>query len=411
MRQLVMAVGLAALVAGPAGAQMPDPLMMSGQAVPSGDLPTGTVSVRVVRDSMSNNVVGVEVELHGAGDVRRATTGPDGRAQFTGLPGGVEVHAITVVDGQRLESLAFQVPSSGGIRTLLAARSGAGSPPAGGGSAPAAPGAASAGASADLSIGGNSRIVLEFQDDALTVFYLLEIVNRTNAAITPASALIFDMPTGATGTAVMEGHTVEGAAKGPRVTTVGPFPPGVSSLPIAYRMDLFGPRLTIEQRFPLPMAPVLLAVEKVGPLSVSSPQTGATRETSLSGTPFLVSDGPALASGAPLTIVLEQLPHQSRRGLYLALGVAALIVAWGVWAGQRGAGGERGAEARRRDLLARREKGLAALAALETGHRAGRVAPDRYHHQRASLVEQLERIYGELDERHGPPGGGQGLAA
>ena len=86
-----------------AHAQMPDPRLMHGQAIPAGELPAGSVTVRVVRQMVGNNIAGVEVELHGAGDVRRATTAADGRAQFGGVPVAARVHAVAVVEGERLE--------------------------------------------------------------------------------------------------------------------------------------------------------------------------------------------------------------------------------------------------------------------------------------------------------------------
>ena len=92
------------LMTAPAAAQMPDPRAMHGQAIPAGELPGGSVTVRVVRQALGNNVAGVSVELHGAGPVRSATTAADGRAQFTGVPPGSRVHAIAVVDGERLET-------------------------------------------------------------------------------------------------------------------------------------------------------------------------------------------------------------------------------------------------------------------------------------------------------------------
>ncbi len=113
-----LAVLFAALFAAGLGAQMPDPRQMSGQVLPSADLPTGSVTVRVIRQTMANAAPGIEVELHGAGEVRRATTGQQGRAQFDGLPLGARVHVVAVVDGERLESIEFPVPGSGGARTL-----------------------------------------------------------------------------------------------------------------------------------------------------------------------------------------------------------------------------------------------------------------------------------------------------
>ena len=108
-------------------AQMPDSRLMHGQAIPAGELAPGGVTVRVVRQMVGNNIAGVDVELHGAGEVRRATTGADGRAQFAGVPVGSRVHARAVVEGERLESSPFDVPAAGGVRTILVAGLGLGS--------------------------------------------------------------------------------------------------------------------------------------------------------------------------------------------------------------------------------------------------------------------------------------------
>jgi hypothetical protein len=67
--------------------------------------------------------------------------------------------------------------------------------------------------------------------------------------------------------------------------------------------------------------------------------------------------------------------------------------------------------ARRRALHERREKGLAAIAALDADHRAGRIAEAQYADRRATLVAQLERVYGELDLEGATTPGGQGVAA
>jgi hypothetical protein len=65
--------------AAPAAAQiaMPDPSMINGKALPAGELQTGTITVRVVRESIGNNIVGQQVTMtvNGAapvGSVRRA---------------------------------------------------------------------------------------------------------------------------------------------------------------------------------------------------------------------------------------------------------------------------------------------------------------------------------------------------
>jgi len=60
------------LNAQPGGFAMPDPKEMSGIPRPVDDLPNGTVSVRLIRGSLSNNLTGHAVELHvEGGNVRK----------------------------------------------------------------------------------------------------------------------------------------------------------------------------------------------------------------------------------------------------------------------------------------------------------------------------------------------------
>jgi len=399
---------LAWAVALPASAQ-PDLRSMSGMALPSPEMPDGTVSVRVVRGQITNNLANVPVELHGAGAVRSATTGADGRAQFDGVPAGSRVHAIATVDGARLESHEFEVPQKGGVRTLLAAQEngvGATEPPAASSASPSPSAAAPAAGGRELSLGGNSRVAMEFSDDVLQVFYLLEIVNPTRAAITPASALIFDMPTGAEGTTVLEGSTKQANAKGPRVTVTGPFPPGATPLQIAFRVDTTSTARTIEQKFPLPLDMVMFVVQKIGDMRVSSPQATRNQEAPIEAGMFVMGSGPGLAAGTPLQIHLAGIPHHSRVPAYLALALAIVLLAAGAWAAYS-PGLARDAE--RQQLARRREQGLSRLAELERQYRAGAIADGPYESRRAGLLAELEQVYGALDSAG--DAGGQGVAA
>jgi hypothetical protein len=112
--------------AGPALAQMPDLRAISGKPLPVNDVPPGTVVVRVVRQTMANAAVGVEVSATTrapSGDARTGVmkTGADGRALFSNLPRGSEFQATVTVDGESLQSEAFPVPVQGGVRVLLIA--------------------------------------------------------------------------------------------------------------------------------------------------------------------------------------------------------------------------------------------------------------------------------------------------
>src|SRR5262245_2860512 len=114
---------LCVLVAGSASAQfqMPDPKEMSGIPRPVDDLPNGAISVRLIRGSLSNNIVGHDVKLV-AGD-KVLTVKPDdaGRAEFKEVPPGSTVRAVADVDGEHLESREFPAPTRGGIRLMLVA--------------------------------------------------------------------------------------------------------------------------------------------------------------------------------------------------------------------------------------------------------------------------------------------------
>src|SRR5436305_5850111 len=83
--------------------QMPDPKQMSGIPRPVDDLPAGSISVRLIRGSLSNNIVGHPVELHVGSSVRTAKTDESGRAQFDKVPAGASVTAVADVDGEHLE--------------------------------------------------------------------------------------------------------------------------------------------------------------------------------------------------------------------------------------------------------------------------------------------------------------------
>ncbi len=108
MRRVLVALVLVALVAPGASAQMPDPRQMSGVPLPTGEIPAGTVTVRVVRGTLTNLVTSHPVEL--VGQVQATgKTNEQGRAEFSGLTIGATVRAVTTVDGQRLESQEFSV--------------------------------------------------------------------------------------------------------------------------------------------------------------------------------------------------------------------------------------------------------------------------------------------------------------
>src|SRR5687767_5864171 len=171
LRILLLGVGSWFLAVGVLSAQiaMPDPSLIHGRAIPASDLATGTVTVRVVRETIGNNAVGQDVSLTVNGQPRAGKTDAEGRAEFPGLTPGAEVRATATVDGEALTSESFMVPASGGLRVILvagikeaAARK----------EQEAAAAAAAPPVKGTVVFGPNSRVLMEFQDDVLRVFYV-----------------------------------------------------------------------------------------------------------------------------------------------------------------------------------------------------------------------------------------------
>ncbi len=392
---LVASLGLWAMAVSPglAQIQMPDPREMSGLPLPSGELPAGTVSVRLIRGQLSNNVVDHPVELRTGEDVVTARTDENGRARFEGLAPGTTVTAETTVDDERLESQRFTVPTEGGIRVMLVATLPGDDP----GTASEAGSASQPG---EVTLGGETRVHIEFTDDALQMYYLLDIVNARGVPVTPSATLVFDMPTGAQGTTLLASSTRDANVVGNRVTAPGPFPPGRTPLHIAYVMPQRGVgTVRLTQTFPAELDQVAVVAQKLDEARLSSAQLTEQRELSPGDDPFILGRGPGLAAGEPLTLELSGLPHHSRTPRYVALALALVIVVAGVWASVR-TGGE-SAEADQRKLVAKRDRLLAELVRLKERAESddaglGRGGRPRDAGRRRELTAELVRIYGAL---------------
>lgn len=399
---LVAACVLALLVARPALAQvaMPDAGQMSGIPLPAGELPDGTISVRVVRERMGNNIAGQSVSVTGSGQTKTGTTDDQGRAEFTGFPAGSTVVAATTVDGEMLVSQELPVPARGGVRVALVA----------GASAAAAKERAAAEAAAKepprqgvVVFGGQSRVIFEFQNDVLTVFYLLDIVNNARTPIDPGAPLDIRLPDGAQSPTLMEGSTTQATARGEVVRVTGPFAPGVTSVQIGFSMPDVGRRYTFRQAWPAAFEQPFVAVEKIGALQMASAQLPTVETVNADGGKvFTLANGPRLASGDVLTVNFTDLPVHDMVPRWIAVGIAfaviAAFLAWGFSPARTPA---------RTSLEEERARLMRELVAIEERRHAGKPkAKDA--DRRPALVAELERVLAELDEA---PGGGQGAAA
>jgi hypothetical protein len=381
--------------------QMPDPKQMAGIPRPVTDLPNGAISVRLIRGQLSNNITNFPVELHVGADVRTVKTDDAGRAEFRDLPAGATVKAVAVVDGERLESQEFPAPSEGGIRLMLVATDTTKA------AAPSAPAV-----SGQVAIGGQSRIIVEPGDEAVSVYYLLDIQNTSQSPVNPPAAFEFTLPKDSAGATLLDGSSPNASVKGDKVTVAGPFAPGRTLVQAAFQLQVDSAAVEFTQRFPADLQQVAVVVKKLGDIKLSSPQISRQQDMTNAGETFIAATGGAVAAGQPLTLTIDNLPHHSAVPRWTALGLVGVILAAGVWWARRPEGADRRAADRKR-LIARREKLFADLVRLEQDSRAGKVADGRYEARRESLLASLEHVYGALDsDDSGPaPADRTGMAA
>ena len=371
--------------------QMPDPSQMSGVPLPSAELPVGTITVRVVRGAVSNNIPNQKVALVVGGARREGVTDATGRAAFAGLKPGDQVQASTSIDGGAIESQVITMPAQGGIRVMLVAPD-----PAAAArdaeserlrSAPAEPGI--------VVFGGESRFIVERGDESLNVFYVLEIVNTARTPVATAAPLIFDLPSGSAGASLLEGSTPQATVSGSRVTVTGPFAPGKTPLQIAYELPYRGASVTIEQDLPAALPQLAVAGETTGGVTMTSPLFTASRDMNADGRVFKVGNGAAIPAGGELTLTFDNLPHHPRWPRFTALGVAVAIMLLGLVAGFSRRQGP--ASAGRDALVSARDAAFAELDALEARRATGSIDAEAYAAERARLVGSLEDIYAGLD--------------
>ncbi len=376
---------------------MPDARAMSGIPRPDGSLAPGTVSVRVVRGQLGNLVIDHPVEFVVAGTSQVVKTDAGGRAVVSGLAPGVTVHVLTTVDGERLDSQDFQAPAEGGVLLLLVATDRKG----------ATEMAANA-VAGTVTIGGQSRIVTQFEEEVLQVYYVLDIVNASREPV-KTSPLVFELPASADRATVLEGSAGNATAKGRTVTVPGPFAPGTTTVELAYSLPP-GERASIRQALPVAMGQVTVVVEKVGAMVVSSPHLTTIREGSEGGKLFVLGAGPGLSAGSVLSLDITGLPHHPTWPRYAALALGLLALGGGAWGAAR-TGGRSAAASARQQLEARREEVFGELLRIEKRRKPGQPEDDRVEERRAELKAELERIYGELDADSAGARGDEGVAA
>jgi len=373
--------------------QMPDPREMSGIPRPVTDLPDRSVSVRLILGQLSNNITDHPVELEIDGEVRSVRTDQNGRAQFDDLSPGARLKAVAVVDDERLESQEFTAPSQGGIRLLLVATDPQQAALA---SVPAVPG--------EVVLGRESRIVFEPEEERVRVYYLLDIVNNTDTPINPPAPLIFDTPTGALSTTIIQGSSPQASASGDTVRVLGPFAPGQTYVQIGFALPAPSGVVELTQAFPAAIEQLVVFLPKVGDATLSSQSFTRQQEMPAGGDILIVGvSDRTIPAGEPISLTVSGLPHHSTTGRSIALSLAVFIALIGAWAAWRSNDLAEEGAARKR-LIARRERLFHDLVRLEHERQRGRADEGRYTARRRELLGALEHVYGELDTVDTGPG-------
>jgi hypothetical protein len=306
---------------------MPNPKEISGQPLPSPDLPVGTMSVRVIRGTFANNIVGQTVEVAVDGKPQTLKTDSAGRVQVSGLKPGAHVKAVTVVDGERLESQDVTIGASG-IRVMLVATD----PEITARAAEDRKLAQGPAVKGLVVFGPESRVIAEMAEDRLHVYYLFDVLNTSRARVDIGGPLLFELPSGARGAGLMQDSTKQATASGAHVTVLGPFLPGTTPVRVAFELPYTGGTAHIALKLPASLSQVIAIVSQVGGLDVVSSQVSAKREVEDQGERIIAATGPALQAGQTLTLDITGLPHHAEWPRYLALALAGSVMTAGIWA-------------------------------------------------------------------------------
>jgi hypothetical protein len=381
-------LGVIGVLCGDLAAQM-DPRQVSGIPRPVDDLPTGSVSVRVIKGDMTHNLANQPVELQVGGETKTVTTDAEGRAQFDKLPAGTPVTASTVADGEKISAQTFPAPAVGGIRLLLFVPDSAGES--------AAQAAAEANAvTGTVVFGGDSRLIIEPGDETLSYFFLLEVVNNAKTPVNPPATLQFDLPSGSTNGAIMQGSTPRASVQGSHVRILGPFEPGKTTVDVAGEIPVTKGTIELAQTLPAAFEQLIVVAKKEGDLKIASPLLSRIQDTVIEGTPVVIGMGTGIPAGQPFTVTVSGLPHHSNTPRYVALSLAGVILIGGLVLGARPAATEEDS-AERKKMTARRERLLQDLVRLEHEQRRGQLDAETYRARREALMKSLEQVYGALD--------------
>src|SRR5262249_30350290 len=148
-----------------------------------------------------------------------------------------------------------------------------------------------------VTIGTQSRIVLQPNDEVVELFYLLDVSNTNTNPVNPPTPFAFDLPSDAQGAAIMEGSSPQAKVSGTHVTVEGPFAPGHTFVQVACALPGDGGTVSVSQRFPAKIEQLAVVAKKVGDTTLEGAQLREQRDVPAENEVFIAANGGEVAAG------------------------------------------------------------------------------------------------------------------
>jgi hypothetical protein len=317
-------IGVAAQV------NMPNPEQISGVPLPAADLPAGSVSVRVIRGGFDKNVPDQPVVFTIDGATRTVKTDAQGRAEVDKIKTGAAVTVSTSIDGATLMSQQVTIAATGNRFVLVAV-----DPDAAKRAEEDKRLAAGPAVRGTVVFGPESRVVIEPGDETITVFYVLDIVNSARTPVDIGGPLLVQLPTGARAAGVIDGSSPQAKINGPKLTVLGPFAPGTTSVQIGYELPTGADTRTIAQTWPAAMPQSTIVLQRTGDEVLVSTQVSDKSEQVSNGQRVIFGRLAAVPANGTLKIEITGLAHHSRVPRNIALTFVLGFLVLGVREGFR----------------------------------------------------------------------------
>jgi hypothetical protein len=371
---------------------------VTGKILPAPGTPAGTLEITLYgadnkplpNQAMQLGQVGNSKDPN-ALQVLRGKSDASGVVRFEKLPSGESVGyaAVMQVDGMRLGTEAFRLPTGSGARGEIRVLERTSDP-------------------SGLRFDNRSMVVVELGEDALQLMESMVFKNVSEKIYEPGpDGLLIPLPAGAESTREFEG-SVKLDIRDEGVAMHNAIPPNraaVFALQVRTGFILLAHganKLAVTQKMPFGLEQPLILVPSGSNLRLVGPGVRASpdRQDKL-GRPVKVYEMPDIAPGGTLAFTVVDLPALNRGGRNLAATLCILLVLGAVvLARQPPEAARNHAEAGR--LSERREKLFAELVTIERTRRqeaTGGKSNGALEERRRDLVAKLENVYRDQARR------------